>query len=359
MGSRVIERRKISASLTPTRLHLKNIVQIAAGAYHSYAVDKNGVVFAWGLNAHRQTGVADDDIQHEGVIMMATEVSALHPSLHNGSKVISIACGMFHSLFLFGNGKVYACGSCIEGRLGLADSHPVIMELNKLKAEAKELRRLWTAEETERLVKTGIARFDAEIEAGVQAVREILMPDELVKIPTHVSFPSGDEDSDPSQNLAGGEQPRIVHIAGNSYHSFAVSSRGDVYAFGYSGTSTLGLGNEELVKTPTKLKFPNIWKKGDVMKYKLDKGDKDNGWQEHKVCSSIAARFKNSRHSAKVRPPVKDRSKSYKRFNWWTAFGSCCWSGTVDTRADTRINGYPLSFYSRIVPLILGGALVA
>ena len=37
--------------LTPERLALKNIVLVACGAYHSFAVEKNGTVYAWGFNS--------------------------------------------------------------------------------------------------------------------------------------------------------------------------------------------------------------------------------------------------------------------------------------------------------------------
>ena len=297
-SSRVIERRKLSASLTPTKLHIKNIVYVAAGAYHSFAVNREGVVYAWGLNAHRQAGVADEDLLHEGIIMMPTEVRGLDREKNGGSKVVSIACGMFHSLFLFDDGRVLACGSCIEGRLGLGDSHPAIAMISRLKADVKEQRKVWTAGETERLVNSGTAKIDAEIQASTQAAHDILMPDELVKEPTQIAFPVDDDDLEKAK--AGEEPPKIVRIASNSYHSFAVSSKGDVYAFGYSGTSTLGLGNEELINTPKRLKFPNIWKKDDVVKYIVTKKDKEDGWQEHKVLAPVIAASTGGQHSVLV-----------------------------------------------------------
>lgn len=46
LGRKIIERRKTSG-LEPERLALRNIVCIGSGSYHSFAVDKAGVVYAW------------------------------------------------------------------------------------------------------------------------------------------------------------------------------------------------------------------------------------------------------------------------------------------------------------------------
>lgn len=59
LGRKIIERRKTNG-LDPERLAIRNIVLIGSGSYHSFAVDKAGVVYAWvslnyfvRLNHHR------------------------------------------------------------------------------------------------------------------------------------------------------------------------------------------------------------------------------------------------------------------------------------------------------------------
>ncbi|MDN8901958.1 hypothetical protein Q0O39_13725, partial [Staphylococcus aureus] len=92
-------RRRLNG-LEPERLGLRNIVHIAAGQYHSFAVDKNGHVYAWGLNTFKQCGLEGRDGDEE-MIIRPTVVNSLSPENHNGAKVIQVDGGEHHSLFLF------------------------------------------------------------------------------------------------------------------------------------------------------------------------------------------------------------------------------------------------------------------
>jgi regulator of chromosome condensation len=128
LGRKVPPRAQLRA-LTPEPLALKKITVIGTGSYHSFAVDVNGRVFAWGFNAAGQCGVSPDRVQRswaEGVIEKPTIVDALSPDNHGGAKVIKIEAGSDHSMFLFDDGSVWACGKNIEHELGLADDHPAL-----------------------------------------------------------------------------------------------------------------------------------------------------------------------------------------------------------------------------------------
>ncbi|RCH84564.1 hypothetical protein CU097_007386 [Rhizopus azygosporus] len=48
----------LSESLTPQRLNLKDIINIACGAFHSLALDHQGQLYTWGQNNYGQCGVA-------------------------------------------------------------------------------------------------------------------------------------------------------------------------------------------------------------------------------------------------------------------------------------------------------------
>ena len=50
----VATRHTAVSTLTPAKLHLKNIVTIGAGSFNSFAVAKDGRVFVWGLNKSKQ-----------------------------------------------------------------------------------------------------------------------------------------------------------------------------------------------------------------------------------------------------------------------------------------------------------------
>src|SRR4051812_142494 len=64
LGRRIIERRKTN-SLLAEPMGLSNIVKISSGAYHSFAVDIEGRVLAWGLNNFRQCGLDGQEAKQD------------------------------------------------------------------------------------------------------------------------------------------------------------------------------------------------------------------------------------------------------------------------------------------------------
>ena len=76
-------------SLTPEPLGLKRIALIGAGSHQSFAVDGDGVAYAWGQNHMHQLGLSREDSS----IMLPTAIGVLHPRHHDGARVVSIACG--------------------------------------------------------------------------------------------------------------------------------------------------------------------------------------------------------------------------------------------------------------------------
>jgi hypothetical protein len=182
LGRRIIERRKLNG-LSPERLALRNIVTIGAGHYHSFAVDKDGRVYAWGLNSLRQTGVSEDRGGREDIVQVPTLVDALDPSLHNGAKVISISGGEHHSLFLFDDGTVWACGRADASQLGLGAEHPAMKEL---KERADEERQALLDAKKEKAVK---AAAEAGEDVNMDEIAQFEAPpavDEFVPEPVQV-----------------------------------------------------------------------------------------------------------------------------------------------------------------------------
>src|SRR4051812_22885356 len=55
---RVLNDRRLHEGLTPEPLRIRNIKYIASGHFHSFAIDKNDMVYSWGNNEHQQTGIA-------------------------------------------------------------------------------------------------------------------------------------------------------------------------------------------------------------------------------------------------------------------------------------------------------------
>jgi regulator of chromosome condensation len=106
------------------------VVDVACGAYATYAVTAAGRVVAWGLNNAGQLALPPPDARAEGTrqfVWRPTLVPWFGPAAGGGGKkskgaVAAIAGGEHHALaILRGSGKVFAWGSPTYGMLGRSD----------------------------------------------------------------------------------------------------------------------------------------------------------------------------------------------------------------------------------------------
>ncbi|KAK9815517.1 hypothetical protein WJX72_004969 [[Myrmecia] bisecta] len=95
-----------------------NIASIAAGAHHSLAISKDGVMYAWGCNSYGQRGEGNP-AQSGGTHRL--DVWSEDQQLLAISQVVA---GTWHSLCLTENGHVYAWGRCDSQQLGLSSPCP-------------------------------------------------------------------------------------------------------------------------------------------------------------------------------------------------------------------------------------------
>ncbi|KAG8861728.1 hypothetical protein FRB96_002686 [Tulasnella sp. 330] len=238
IGRRVLDRHVLNG-LDPERLAIREIVHVATGNWHSFAMDVHGTVYGWGLNSMGQLGIvrprkgASEEEVEAGDVEFEAEVSApkivdalLPENLGNGRRVTMISGGEHHTLFLISDGSVYACGRCESGQLGLADDHPAVR--NFLKRNAAEPNKKM----------------------------------EFLPIPTRIFFPPAptEEDKDPAlgpyapAKPGAAPQTPIVHISAASRHNMAVSKEGVVYGWGYGNVHQLGMGDEEEQRVPARVK---------------------------------------------------------------------------------------------------------
>ncbi|KAM5346224.1 hypothetical protein ACJ41O_009229 [Fusarium nematophilum] len=106
LGRRIIERNKMS-SLTPQGVGLPRgkIVKIACGSYHSFAIDKNGLAYGWGLNNFGEIGVESNAGEDDAVILRPAKLTYLEDS-----KVTDIDGGEHHSLACTDKGELFTWG---------------------------------------------------------------------------------------------------------------------------------------------------------------------------------------------------------------------------------------------------------
>ncbi|XP_075888092.1 RCC1-like G exchanging factor-like protein isoform X2 [Nelusetta ayraudi] len=89
------------------------VVQLACGRAHSLVLTDQEGVFSFGNNAYGQCGrhIVEDEVYSGNHI--------IHRLDDFGSRVVQVACGQDHSLFLTEAGKVFACGWGADGQTGL------------------------------------------------------------------------------------------------------------------------------------------------------------------------------------------------------------------------------------------------
>ncbi|KAF8730311.1 hypothetical protein AX14_005655 [Amanita brunnescens Koide BX004] len=195
LGRRVLDRRKIHGTV-PEKIVLgtrsRRAVVVGAGAYHSFAVDENGTVWGWGLNAMGQIG-AGHTSSEDDIVQLPKKVKRLSKEELDGDKVVQIAAGEHHTLFRTETGKVYACGRAESGQLGLADDDPAFAE----------------------------------------------RPDrDLVTEPALIKFP---DPTDP-----------IVHVSAAAHCNMATTVGGALYSWGQGTQGELGVP-DEVIRTPKQL----------------------------------------------------------------------------------------------------------
>ena len=195
LGRRVLDRRKIHGTV-PEKIVLgtrsRKAVVVGAGAYHSFAVDENGTVWGWGLNAMGQIGTGHTSSEDD-IVQLPQKVKRLSKEELDGDRVVQIAAGEHHTLFRTEMGKVYACGRAESGQLGLTDDDPAFAE----------------------------------------------RPDrDFVTEPALIRFP---DPTDP-----------IVHVSAAAHCNMATTVGGALYSWGQGTQGELG-DSEEVIKTPKEL----------------------------------------------------------------------------------------------------------
>ncbi|KAK2592275.1 hypothetical protein QQS21_010028 [Conoideocrella luteorostrata] len=113
LGRRLVQRHQFE-SLMPRMVDLprRGIVKIFAGFNHSFAVDKQGRVWTWGLNNFGQTGIpANEENLHIGI---PTIIEGL-----KGCKIRHMAGGLHHSLACTEDEQVLAWGRCDDSQMGM------------------------------------------------------------------------------------------------------------------------------------------------------------------------------------------------------------------------------------------------
>eukprot|EP00753_Platysulcus_tardus_P001036 PLAT10983.1.p1 GENE.PLAT10983.1~~PLAT10983.1.p1 ORF type:complete len:1007 (+),score=498.63 PLAT10983.1:33-3023(+) len=207
---------------------LKPVVTlVAAGAAHSAAITESGDVYTWGRGLEGQLG-------HGPLAVLPTPrfLAAFH-----GRRMLKVACGDAHTLFLGEDGQLHGCGSAQLGQLGC----------DRCTLQARPIRILLGGEAS--------AVEGEEKEGGVDdAVEAEAEADEGEEAKEEAKEDSGSTEGKTAEDTTA---VRVIDVAAGWGHSLAVAEDGSLFAWGSNVRGELGIASRQSVCTPTRVAWPS------------------------------------------------------------------------------------------------------
>ncbi len=237
------------ANPTPTPVTLPGevgpVIQAAAGGGHSLVVTASGQLYAFGENFWGQLGTATNDSENYKSEANPTPTLVTLPG--EVGSVTQVAAGGAFSLAVTESGQLYAFGENINGELG-----------NTTNNLAKELK----PNPTPTLVTLpGEAGSVAQVAAGPNFTLALTSGNQLYAFGDNRCGELGNTTNNrtwaanptPMRVSLPGASGRITRIAAGDEYSLALTSTGELYAFGCDAFGELGSppGKELLEARPT------------------------------------------------------------------------------------------------------------
>jgi alpha-tubulin suppressor-like RCC1 family protein len=256
------------------------VTAVATGGKHSLAVTSTGKVLAWGNNFYGQLGDGTRNDRHAPVAV----------ALPKGTKVVAVAAGGTSSLAVTASGKVLAWGDNHYGQLGDASTVnsdvPVRVRL-PMGARVVAVRASYNyslALTAGGQVLTWGYNGSGQLGTGFHTASEVPV---RARLPRHTrveAIATGGYDglvlTKTGRMLAWGDNKygqlgngtfrsselpvrvklprgvRIVAIGGGSQHTLALTSAGQVLAWGYNAFGQLGTGATHGSNLPVRVRLP-------------------------------------------------------------------------------------------------------
>ncbi|OLY85464.1 Protein pim1 [Smittium mucronatum] len=210
----------------------KGIVDIASGGLHNIAITNQGKLWSWGCNDQKALGRSGD----EYVPMPVEGVDDL--------VFVKVACGDSISVALTNDGSVYTWGTyrSSEGIMGYSDETK-IQDLPKKMAILSNVKICDIATGVDHVLAlstTGDVFCWGNGQQGQLGRKVIERRKKAGLHPEKLSL------------------KRIVHIGSGAYHSFAITSKGELFSWGLNNFGQCGLnvasgGDEPVVEVPTEV----------------------------------------------------------------------------------------------------------
>jgi alpha-tubulin suppressor-like RCC1 family protein len=255
LGNTTNNENRFVANPTPTQVALPAeagpVAEAAAGSVHSLVVTSAGQLYAFGNNWAGELGNTTN---------YRTELANPTPTLvtlpEASGPVSQVAAGGYHSLAVTSTGQLYAFGNNSQGQLGEApsgfrsDPTPTFVTLPEASGPVTQVAA--GGDFSLAVTSTGQLYAFGENDYGQLGNSNNKVPLEPHPTPTLVTLP--------------GETGPVAQVAAGHSHSLALTSTGQLYAFGENRYGQLGNttnnGTENPNPTPTRVALPG--QRGEV-----------------------------------------------------------------------------------------------
>ncbi|KAJ0179818.1 hypothetical protein K1T71_004409 [Dendrolimus kikuchii] len=194
---------------------------LAAGHYHSAALDHAGRLYMWGWGVHGQLGLGNIDDQWTPRLVTKFQ----------GRKVLSVGCGACHTVMLMLNGEVFGCGAGVFGQLGSGGREKSSLPIRILLPDPIEtiaVGYFHTLALSNRCQVWWWGASPQQIRAGA-ARRAHDSPADAAPAPPP---PAHDTHLAPQLLDTADVSGRVVQLAAGWHHSFLLNNMGIIYSWG-------------------------------------------------------------------------------------------------------------------------------
>ena len=232
--------------------------KIYSGWEHNIIINNQGEIFTFGYNKNFQCGLPNIDGKNDK-INNPTNISIINDNF----KAISASCGNEHSLILKNDNSVYAFGNNEDGELGLKNRAIKTYKFNKINfgKYSNQITQI-SAGTVHNLALTKDGRVFAwgSSQGGQLGLSEeyllnkpgfkenlFLYEPTIIHINKNLkknikNFQENINNSNNHVEIEENDDDFIIKISCGEAHSMALSSKGDVYSWGYGSNGQLGLG---------------------------------------------------------------------------------------------------------------------
>ncbi|WP_332460641.1 MULTISPECIES: RCC1 domain-containing protein [Bifidobacterium] len=231
-------------------------LQVSAGGSHSLALGSDGNAYAWGYNADGRLGDGTSS-DRNAPVRVKTPDRSTYPDLPVDFTYLQVSAGYWHSLALGSDGNVYAWGLNGNGRLGdgttttrYAPVRVKTPDRNTYPDLPKDFTYVQVSAGNDFSLVLGSdgnayawgANYSGQLGNGTTIERHA---------PVRVKTPDRNKYPDPPKDFT------YLQVSAGGWHSLALGSDGNAWAWGYNYNGQLGNGTSSSQHTPVRVKTPD------------------------------------------------------------------------------------------------------